>query len=101
MRICLDDYSNSKQDIVLSHVPPACVINHIHRENSILGKYGFADGFMENTSLLGDECLKEHRPKLWVFGHHHKSFDKVIDGTRFVCLAELEVMILDETYRSC
>ena len=32
-----------------------------------------------------------HRPKLWVFGHHHKSFDEIIGGTRFVCLAELEV----------
>ncbi len=37
----------------------------------------------------------EHRPKLWVFGHHHKSFDETIDGTRFVCLAELEVRDLE------
>lgn len=33
----------------------------------------------------------DHRPELWVFGHHHKSFDQIINGTRFVCLAELEV----------
>jgi hypothetical protein len=32
-----------------------------------------------------------HKPKVWIFGHHHKSFDAVVDGTRFVCLAELEV----------
>ena len=32
-----------------------------------------------------------HKPELWVHGHHHISVDHVIDGTRFVCLAELEV----------
>jgi len=31
-----------------------------------------------------------HRPRLWIFGHWHHSFDGVIDGTRFICLAELE-----------
>lgn len=36
-----------------------------------------------------------HKPKLWVFGHWHHSLDKVIDGTRFVCLAELEVKEID------
>ena len=34
--------------------------------------------------------LDMHRPRLWVYGHWHTSFDRVIDGTRFVCLAELE-----------
>ena len=31
-----------------------------------------------------------HKPEIWVFGHWHKSFDQVINGTRFICLAELE-----------
>jgi hypothetical protein len=31
-----------------------------------------------------------HSPDLWIFGHWHFSFDAVADGTRFVCLAELE-----------
>jgi hypothetical protein len=32
-----------------------------------------------------------HKPKLWVHGHHHISSDKMLEGTRFVCLAELEI----------
>jgi hypothetical protein len=36
-----------------------------------------------------------HKPKLWVFGHWHKSFDKAVGGTRFVCLAELEMKDLE------
>lgn len=31
-----------------------------------------------------------HSPELWVYGHWHYSFDHVLRGTRFVCLAELE-----------
>ena len=36
-----------------------------------------------------------HRPHVWVFGHHHKSFDQVINGTRFICLNELETVDLE------
>jgi calcineurin-like phosphoesterase family protein len=31
-----------------------------------------------------------HKPKIWVHGHHHYTFDQIIDGTRFICLNELE-----------
>ncbi len=31
-----------------------------------------------------------HSPDIWIFGHWHKSFDHVLRGTRFICLAELE-----------
>lgn len=35
--------------------------------------------------------LSAHSPELWVFGHWHSSRDVTTSGTRFVCLAELEV----------
>lgn len=31
-----------------------------------------------------------HQPEIWIYGHWHMSFDEVINGTRFVCLNELE-----------
>jgi hypothetical protein len=31
-----------------------------------------------------------HKPEAWVFGHWHFSFDHEIEGTRFICLNELE-----------
>lgn len=37
-----------------------------------------------------ERMLAIHKPKLWIFGHWHKSIDSIIEGTRFVCLAELE-----------
>lgn len=40
-------------------------------------------------------CLDAHQPDIWLFGHWHHSFDAVIDGVRFICLAELEHLDLD------
>ena len=39
--------------------------------------------------------FEAHQPDLWVFGHWHHSFDGVLDGTRFVCLNELEARTFD------
>lgn len=34
--------------------------------------------------------LEAHQPDIWIFGHWHVSLDKQVNGTRFVCLNELE-----------
>jgi hypothetical protein len=39
--------------------------------------------------------LSAHSPALWVFGHWHNSIDFTSNGTRFVCLAELEYRDFD------
>lgn len=43
------------------------------------------------TSRFLEALWAQHQPEVWVFGHHHNSFDSVVNGTRFVCLAELEM----------
>jgi hypothetical protein len=35
-----------------------------------------------------------YKPETWIFGHWHLSFDKVISGTRFICLNELDAIDL-------
>lgn len=52
-------------------------------------------GTGSRTELALQRMLDIHRPKIWVFGHWHRSFDKVIDGTRFICLNELEYIDLE------
>ena len=49
------------------------------------------------TGQLLDQMLAYHRPKVWVFGHWHVSFDEEIKGTRFVCLPELGTLTLGIT----
>ena len=88
---CIKLYKKIKPDLILSHVPPACIIDDIHgnKDNTILKKFKFHEGFRENTSLLGDELLKIHRPKQWFFGHHHVAYSQIINKTMFTCLPEL------------
>lgn len=47
------------------------------------------------TELAFERMFDIHKPELWIAGHWHLSFDKVIDGTRFICLNELEYIDLE------
>lgn len=80
--ICLSQYADKKPDIVISHDCPPNISEQILKKS-----------INRNiTTILLSDMLEFHQPDLWIFGHHHKSFDQVIDGTRFVCLAELETL---------
>jgi hypothetical protein len=88
---CLNMYAEVKPDIVFSHAPPQFIVNNLtsHKSGNKLINYKFHEGFCENTSWLGNTMLKKHKPKLWVFGHHHNYFNTIIDGTIYICLPEL------------
>jgi hypothetical protein len=51
--------------------------------------------FPSRTRYALQEMWAAHAPSLWIFGHYHLGFDQILrggreNGTRFVCLAELE-----------
>lgn len=80
---CLDSYETlSPVDVVLSHDCPQFLANEL---------WGYHPSF---TRKLLDGIFQIRKPKLWVFGHHHKSIDMTIDGCRFVCLNELETIVI-------
>ena len=70
---------------------PACMVTHDCPRSlyAMLHTHHFNDP--SRTSPALEAMFEIHRPKVWVFGHHHVSFDQIVDGTRFICLAELEV----------
>lgn len=39
--------------------------------------------------------FERHQPRIWIYGHWHFPFDLVIEGTRFICLAELQTIDID------
>lgn len=47
--------------------------------------------FKSRTRQALQSMWSAHSPKVWVYGHWHYSFDQVLRGTRFICLAELEM----------
>lgn len=46
--------------------------------------------YQNNTNWALQELLNIHQPKLWLFGHWHKSRTIQYGNTKFVCLDELE-----------
>lgn len=76
-----DAYVAAKPRIMLTHDCPQSVMTEL---------FGYPEKSQTRTML--EMMFQEHKPELWVFGHHHKSIKKTILGTEFVCLDELETM---------
>jgi len=84
----LELYSQTKPEIVLSHdCPTRC-----------WGLLSFGAGFPywkfagSRTPDFLDRLLDIHKPRLWFFGHHHQARGFWVDGVKFRCCDELEVV---------
>jgi hypothetical protein len=86
---CLKEYEKRKPEIVISHEGPDSIV-----DSFFLYTYKYPGG--SRTLKFFELLLRRHRPKVWVFAHHHKSKDETINGTRFICLNELETIDLDK-----
>jgi len=77
---------------------PAVMVTHDCPE-SIVGSlfddynHGYKDPSRTRNGF--EEYFNMHQPKLWIFGHWHRSVRKTINGTTFICLAELETLDID------
>lgn len=90
MKQCELEWAESDTEILIAHCPPARLIPLLHKDQRILVQFGFPETFVENTSLLIESMISTRKPKLVVSGHHHKSYNKIIEGVRYVVLNELE-----------
>ena len=75
----------NKPRVMVTHDCPTSVLDKI---------FGYPYIIKTRTGQALDTILELCKPKLWIFGHHHKDVDKVIDGTRFICLNELSFIDL-------
>ncbi len=84
----IDSYKIIKPRIMVTHTAPKAIpLYHM----------GFSpiEGASTRMEDAFDYMWSLHKPEIWIFGHWHKSFDKVVDGTRFICLNELEHIDLE------
>ena len=79
-------YGDIKPDIVITHDCPESV--------SLCLLPPYARLYQNITGWALDELFNIHQPKIWRFGHHHKSWRMNIRGTDFRCLNELETEVL-------
>ena len=94
----IDDEGFELAKILYKRAKPACMVTHDcpYSIYPMIHSHHFMD-IPSRTPKALEAMFQIHKPKVWVFGHHHKSFDQVVDGTRFVCLAELEVKEINWT----
>lgn len=72
-------YKKTSPEIVITHDCP--------REVSF-SLFGITSD--SRTSIFLQKIFEIHQPKLWLFGHHHKSKTLFLGDTKFMCLNELE-----------
>jgi hypothetical protein len=79
-------YRDIQPDIMISHDCPSDVIDYLLEPHQ--RRYENITGWALN------ELFHIHQPKLWFFGHWHRSWNMNINGTNFRCLNELETYLL-------
>lgn len=79
----IDCFKFHKPKIMITHDCPDYVRRYM---------FGIRDKSLTTNGL--QDMFEFHQPDLWIFGHHHRSKNEVINGTRFICLSELEAMVL-------
>jgi predicted phosphodiesterase len=84
----IEAYEAAKPEIVISHGCPADILPFFTSSS----KYPLYSP--SRTAQFLDSMLTIHRPKLWIFGHHHNSKTMTIKGCVFQCLNELEIIEL-------
>jgi len=79
-------YRQIKPDVVLTHDCPQSLYSYLLPPGTKV--------YENITSWALEELFNIHQPKFWRFGHFHQSWRKVVNGTDFRCLNELETEIL-------
>jgi hypothetical protein len=82
-------YRETKPDLVITHDCPQSLCPYLLPPGSKI--------YENITSWALEELFNIHQPKFWRFGHFHQSWRKVINGTDFRCLNELETEILTKS----
>lgn len=91
LEICLEKFEAAKPEIMITHECPNSI------SNCFADTYGIKldPKYASRTRTWFETMFGIHQPKLWVFGHWHNKLDYVNNGTRFICLPELETIDVD------
>ena len=93
LEIAINEYTVAKPDIVLSHECPLEIVQYVTNPQ-FTREFGYSGIIKTRTNQALQACLDIHRPSLLVFGHYHKNWNSVINGTEFRCLNELETLTI-------
>ena len=83
MSNAIGHYILNRPKIMITHDCPQSIRKEI---------FNISEKSMTSNGL--QQMFEMHQPDIWIFGHHHKSIRKKINGTDFICLNELETVLL-------
>ena len=86
-------YNKRKPNFVITHECPAFLLDEVATMDSKVIK-------PSKTALFFDTLFDNHRPDWWIFGHHHRKYQKTHNGCRFFCLPELGYLDFDKKLES-
>lgn len=93
-------FNETRPDLIVSHSCPSRIGIGLSGPDDMLWGVldhivaaGFDPGPVEDCgeaelSRVWDAL--QYRPKAWVFGHHHRPHAVTVDGTRFVCVGDVD-----------
>jgi hypothetical protein len=83
----IDNYLQHKPEIMVTHECP----------DDIAFKFLYSEKFEDKsrTRQAFSSMWQMHKPKMWIFGHWHRSYNENVLGTQFICLNELEYVDID------
>jgi hypothetical protein len=82
----VEKYIIVKPRIMITHDCPYTVMQQF---------FNYQNSFNSRTQMAFDSMFANHRPKLWIFGHHHVNKHMNIMGTDFLCLGEFSYIDID------
>jgi predicted phosphodiesterase len=94
----MDLYLESKPEIMITHDGPYPATHYILNRFALQSQAWYKESSVEptRTGQALSAMFEAYKPKLWIFGHWHVDYDKVINGTRFICLPELASMRVED-----
>lgn len=89
-------FQTMQPEIMVTHECPEFIAEQIVNANRpVNGQIKLDPRFASRTRQAFQSMFELHQPKLWLFGHWHVPFDKVVNSTRFICLPELAYIDVD------
>jgi predicted phosphodiesterase len=87
LKKCIKEYKDVRPKYVLSHTCPGFLVSYLIGANRAL--------LNTKTNEAMDQMFDVHQPQLWVFGHFHMNFMKIVGNTTFLCLKDDTFMDLE------
>lgn len=87
LKEAIEYYGDWKPKIMVSHECPSVIKPYSLAANPLSHLYGKGEITSRTENAL-QAMLDIHRPEIWIYGHYHYLVDEVLDGTRFVGLAD-------------